>query len=172
MKKSLSQEQELFFREQVNLIYTNSRLKNSLYFIQHGTTSVCQHSIAVAYLSCCLAEKLRIPVDWYVLIRGALLHDYFLYDWHEKDPNHRLHGFTHPKKALKNAMLDFPLSSKEQNLILRHMFPLTPIPPICREGWIVCLADKLCSVWETARLTSSNYGQIQPKKILLKYSKT
>jgi hypothetical protein len=30
------------------------------------------------------------------------------------------------------------------------MWPWTLLhPPVCREGWIICLADKLCSAAET-----------------------
>lgn len=29
------------------------------------------------------------------------------------------------------------------------MFPLVPVPPTCREAWIVCLADKWCALRET-----------------------
>ncbi|MFQ9151358.1 MAG: HD domain-containing protein [Blautia sp.] len=46
-------------------------------------TSVYRHSLAVAYFSCYLAEKLHLKVRTKEMIRGALLHDYFLYDWHE-----------------------------------------------------------------------------------------
>ena len=28
-------------------------------------------------------------------------------------------------------------------------FPLVPVPPTCREAWIVCLADKWCALCET-----------------------
>ena len=82
-------------------------------------------------------------------MRGALLHDYFLYDWHQKDSSHRLHGFRHPKTALGNAQRDYHLNWKEKNIIARHMFPLIPVPPQCREAWIVCLADKWCALGET-----------------------
>ena len=78
-----------------------------------------------------------------------MLHDYFLYDWHQKDPSHRLHGFRHPKTALGNAQRDYYLNWKEKNIIARHMFPLIPVPPQCREAWIVCLADKWCALGET-----------------------
>lgn len=74
---------------------------------------------------------------------------YFLYDWHQKDPSHRLHGFRHPKTALGNAQRDYYLNWKEKNIIARHMFPLIPVPPQCREAWIVCLADKWCALGET-----------------------
>ena len=85
-------------------------------------------------------------------MRAALLHDYFLYDWHAwEGGEHRLHGLFHAGTALKNARADFALSAVEENAILRHMFPLTPIPPRCREGWIICLADKLCAACELAR---------------------
>ena len=83
------------------------------------------------------------------LVRGALLHDYFLYDWHVKDKTHRLHGFFHPGTALANAQKEYVLSKREKNIILRHMWPLTPCPPACREAWIVTAADKYCSLRET-----------------------
>lgn len=83
------------------------------------------------------------------LLRGALLHDYFLYDWHDPDPSHRLHGFRHPFFALARAEEDFELTPRERNIIVRHMFPLVPVPPTCREAWIVCLADKWCALCET-----------------------
>lgn len=126
-------------------------------FVQHGGVTVYAHCVRVAALSCRLADAFGWDVDRDALIRGALLHDYFLYDWHEKDPSHRLHGFTHPRTALRNACADWTLSDREQNIILRHMFPLTPVPPRCREAWLVCLADKLCAMQEmvttrTARL--------------------
>lgn len=122
------------------------------HFIQHGTVSVHVHVMSVALASAHAAdvlERLRIKVDRASLIRGALLHDYFLYDWHDPDPSHRLHGFTHPFRALANAEQDFDLTDRERNIIKRHMFPLVPIPPTCREAWIVCLADKACALRET-----------------------
>ena len=117
-------------------------------FYQHGGVTVYAHCVRVAALSCRLADAMGLAVDRAALVRGALLHDYFLYDWHEKDDSHRLHGFTHPRAALNNACADWELSPRERNIILRHMFPLTPVPPACREGWLVCMADKICAVHE------------------------
>ena len=51
-------------------------------YIQHGDVTVFDHCIAVAEYSCRIAEFLHLSVNRKVLIRGALLHDYFLYDWH------------------------------------------------------------------------------------------
>lgn len=137
-----------------NMIYEleeQGRFEREKDFYQHGNTSVYAHSIRVAELSLQMAERLPMQVDKKSLIRGALLHDYFLYDWHEPDPSHRLHGFTHPSTAWRNACNDFYLNEKEQNIIRRHMFPLVPIPPACREAWIVCVADKYCALCETCK---------------------
>lgn len=116
--------------------------------IQHSSVSVYDHSVHVAKISLALSRKFRLPVKERSLVRGALLHDYFLYDWHVADPSHRLHGFIHAKIALKNARADFSLNKTEENIILRHMFPLNPIPPTCLEGWVVCVADKYCAAEE------------------------
>lgn len=121
-------------------------------FIQHGSVSVYAHVCSVAQASLAFADalsRLGVSVDRASLLRGALLHDYFLYDWHVPDPSHRLHGFTHPHCALRRAEEDFELTARERIIIARHMFPLVPVPPTCREAWIVCLADKYCALVET-----------------------
>lgn len=158
----LTPEHEALFRSELSAVCEHSRFLQSRNFIQHGTTSVYTHSLSVAYLSCLLAEHFQMQVDWHALIRGALLHDYFLYDWHVKDPSHRLHGFTHPARALRNAREEFSLSTKESFIILRHMFPLVPIPPSSPEGWLVCLADKICSSFETFRQPVIGSGYLVP----------
>ena len=65
-------------------ILKSSGMRAERNWIQHGRTSVYHHSIRVAILSLQIAELLNLSVDKRVLIRGSLLHDYFLYDWHEK----------------------------------------------------------------------------------------
>lgn len=128
------------------------RLNLTREFIQHGDVTVYAHVTSVARASLSFAERLDrvgISVDRASLLRGALLHDYFLYDWHDPDPSHRLHGFRHPFFALARAEEDFELTPRERNIIARHMFPLVPVPPTCREAWIVCLADKWCALCET-----------------------
>ena len=126
-----------------------SRFQETERYIQHGVTSVYRHSLAVAFYSCYLAERFQLRVRRKEMIRGALLHDYFLYDWHEKSDDHRFHGFTHPGRALRNAARDFDLTQVEKDIIQKHMFPLTPIPPAHLESVLVCIADKVCSTYET-----------------------
>lgn len=138
-------------QEEIRRLTTSSRFSRTTEFVQHGTQSVFDHSVAVAHASCLFAYKLHLKVDYRSMIRGALLHDYFLYDWHTKESWHRWHGFRHPYTAWKNARADLHLNRRESNIILRHMFPLTPIPPSCKEGWIVCLADKVCTMNEVAQ---------------------
>ena len=131
-------------------------------FTQHGKTTVFDHCVSVAKFSLLMAyyleEKFNIKVDRDSLVRGALLHDYFLYDWHDKEvPGRRIHGFTHPRKAMENAVRDFEMNTTERDIIRKHMFPLTLIPPKHRESFIVCIADKWCALFETFKLDASDY---------------
>ena len=130
----------------------HSRLSKTALFIQHGSTPCLLHCIAVAYYCYRLAEHFK-PLKSHEteLVRGALLHDYFLYDWHKKDDGHRWHGFRHGKTAARNAKRDYRLNRLEEYIIARHMFPLTVLPPKSKEGWMVCLADKWCAAEETVR---------------------
>lgn len=119
--------------------------------IQHGNMTVNGHCMNVAKYSLAISEKLRIRCSEQELIRGALLHDYFLYDWHSPEhvPLYKLHGLFHPGVAYKNASKEYKLTSREADIIRKHMWPLTIIPPMCREAWIVTTADKWCSLMET-----------------------
>ena len=139
----------------------HGRLGLTRSYIQHGSVTVYDHVCAVARTSLAMADALAhvgIRVDRHSLLRGALLHDYFLYDWHDKDPSHRLHGFRHPFFALARAEEDFDLTPRERNIIVRHMFPLVPIPPTCREAWIACIADKVCALRETVLMRGERHA--------------
>ena len=117
-------------------------------YIQHGDTSVRDHSISVACMCVNLAQKTHLKYDYSALVRGALLHDYFQYDWHTK--NHpKLHGWRHASLALENAANDFCVNPVEADMIKKHMFPfnLTAIPRY-KETFILTLADKICSCKE------------------------
>lgn len=125
--------------------------------IQHGNMTVNRHCMNVAKYSLAISHKLErmgIRCNREELVRGALLHDYFLYDWHEPDYSkpHKLHGFYHPGVALRNAKREYRLTPREEDIIKKHMWPLTVVPPMCREAWIVTTADKWCSLLETVRL--------------------
>ena len=55
-------------------------LKN---YVAHGVTSVYDHSLSVAKNSYAYAVSRGVKCDLRALVVGALLHDYFLYDWHK-----------------------------------------------------------------------------------------
>lgn len=119
-------------------------------FVQHGHTSTYQHSMNVVRLSYWLNKRFHLHADEKALLVGALLHDFYLYDWHEKSTWHRWHGFSHPFRAAGNARKIFKINEKEKQIIESHMWPLTlRHMPVSREAVIVCLADKCCSVIET-----------------------
>lgn len=152
MSNKLSAKEKAFFWEEVRQVCSSSRMNKSRTFYRHGKINIYVHSLRVAYICYYWVKKYHLHVDEKALIRGALLHDYFLYDWHDKEHEHkRPHGFFHPSAALCNAKQDFILTRKEENIIQRHMFPLTLIPPGCKEAWLVCMADKVCSTRETVR---------------------
>lgn len=142
------QEAEAIVRREGADILASDGMRLTKGFIQHGSTSVYEHCFHVACESLMLASRMRRAVNERAMVRGALLHDYFLYDWHHTPEGHGLHGFTHAKTAWRNARRDFQLGLIEQDVIRKHMFPLNIAPPMHWESLIVCMADKLCAVEE------------------------
>lgn len=144
----------MLLKEHASDILKSENFRNTRNYIQHGNVPVHRHCINVAGKSIAISKFLRIPCSERELIRGALLHDYFLYDWHDKNREnyHIFHGFYHPGIALRNASREYELTLREKDIIKKHMWPLTVVPPLCREAWIVTTADKYCSFLETLKL--------------------
>ena len=140
-----------YFNDFFRYISNSGQFFKTRQFIQHGDTSVYSHCVAVAYVSLWFSYRLHLSVSKQSLLMGAFLHDYFLYDWHEKDASHRWHGFSHAQTALKNARKDFELGEIEQDVIQKHMFPLNLKPPKYKESVLVCVADKISALDETIR---------------------
>ena len=122
-------------------------------YIQHGTTNIQDHTISVACMCVKLTRVFHLQkYDHYDLIRGALLHDYFLYDWHVKDENRKgLHGYTHASEAVQRAAEDFSVTPRMASAMKTHMWPLNIAIPHTREAWILTTADKICSFNEIFR---------------------
>lgn len=158
MKKEEKEENKILMQKMLlrygKDILESDNFKETEDYIQHGSMSVRQHSINVAKCSLLLNEMLKLNCQKKDLVRGALLHDYFLYDWHDKNREDRkpLHGFYHPGVALENAQREYALTKREADIIKKHMWPLTVKPPLCREAWIVTTADKYCSLLETLHI--------------------
>jgi len=136
----------------VREVVPRARYREMKQYISHSDITVYQHCLKVAHTAYTLAMKWQIPCDVRALVRGALLHDYYLYDWHDPNKGFRWHGFKHHRFALANAERDFFLTKRERNIIRAHMFPLTFWTlPRCREAWLVTLADKIVASEETAK---------------------
>ena len=141
-------------KENASDILHSENFQKTRHHIQHGTMPVYRHCLDVAKQSIQINKALGLGCSERDLIRGALLHDYFLYDWHDKNRENyqKLHGFYHPGIALKNARKEYHLTRREEDIIKTHMWPLTVVPPLCREAWVVTAADKYCSLLETLKI--------------------
>ncbi|MDD2370454.1 MAG: HD family phosphohydrolase [Firmicutes bacterium] len=115
-------------------------------FMQHGDTTTLEHSLNVSYYSYRVCKILGL--DYRAAARGGLLHDFFLYDWHEGKDYKGLHGIHHPRIALKNAEKHFDLNKKEKDIIKKHMWPLTIKLPRFKESFVVLMMDNYCSIGE------------------------
>lgn len=135
-----------YFLSIAKKIISNPEYLSMKNFIAHGSYSVYDHCLRVAVYSYSYAKYHNVNVDFESLIVGALLHDYYLYDWHHKNEGHRLHGFRHPFVALVKAKKTYKLNPKVCNMIRSHMFPLTFWTiPLSKEAWILTIADKRCA---------------------------
>lgn len=114
----------------------------------HHNSSIFEHVLSVSFLSYKICKKFNL--DYISGARGALLHDFFLYDWrtYKKDSNNLNHGRNHPKVALKNASEAFHLNDKEKDIILKHMWPKSWGAPKYKESYVVTCVDKYCACLE------------------------
>jgi uncharacterized membrane protein len=134
------------YYEAIKDIYEHEEFLKLKEFFHHNS-SIYEHVQDVAYFSYRICKILKL--DHRSAARGALLHDFFLYDWRNHDvpdlPRKKFHGIEHPAIAVDNAKKHFSINEIEEDIIKKHMWPLTFIPPKYKESFIVSFADKYLS---------------------------
>ena len=134
------------YYEAIKDIYEHEEFLKLKEFFHHNS-SIYEHVQDVAYLSYRISKYLKL--DYRSAARGALLHDFFLYDWRNHDvpdlPRKKFHGIEHPMIAVDNARKHFSINEIEEDIIKKHMWPLTLVPPKYKESFIVSFADKYLS---------------------------
>ena len=131
------------FYEIISDIYEHEEFLKLKEFYHHNS-SIYEHVMKVSYFSYKACKVLKL--DYQSAARGGLLHDFFLYDWRNHDvpdlPEDKFHGIEHPKISFANAEKHFTLNDIEKDIIIKHMWPLTLVPPKYKESFIVSFADK------------------------------
>ncbi len=154
------------FFDTVNEIYFSDEVQSLKQYEQHLEIDRLQHITTVAYLSYKICKKLNL--DYKSAAKAAVMHDLVYYDWRDGETGgwHHLHGYRHPNYACLNAKELYPLlSEKEENIIRRHMWPLTLMPPGSKEGFVVTFADKYCATIEVYYSLNKKYREKFIKKI-------
>ena len=139
------------FKEIIKDITENSSVISLKEHVQHMKGSRYKHSYEVAFYTYVLTKKLGL--DYISATRGAMLHDFYFYDWRHKgvEGQKRFHAYRHPRIALHNANQNFELNEVEKDIILKHMWPLTIRFPRFSESYIVTFVDKYCATKEFFR---------------------
>lgn len=138
------------FEEIIFDITNNETVQKMKNYKQHYETSCFEHCKMVSYYCYLICKKYNL--DYISVARAAMLHDLFLYDWRKRENGRKgLHAFTHPHTALENASKLFNLNEKEQDIILKHMWPVTINFPKYKESYIITLVDKYCAIQESIK---------------------
>ena len=164
----LSNPDILEFRSYVDDIWSSEMVQRLDNYEQHHKTSRKQHSLNVAYYSFKIAKK--IGANPRLSARAGLMHDLYWYDWHTKKIP-QWHPVFHPRLAMKNATkLNSDITKREQDAILKHMWPLYPGVPRYKESYAVTMADKYAATLEVATQWSKSIGSVSARAVLKSYS--
>ncbi len=152
------------FKEIIKDITENSSVVSLKEHVQHMKGSRYKHCYEVAFYTYVITKKLGL--DYISATRGAMLHDFYFYDWRNKgvEGQKRFHAYRHPRIALNNAKENFDLNDLEKDIILKHMWPLTIRLPRFSESYIVTFVDKYCAMKEFFKF-------LKYKKRLRKFNK-
>lgn len=134
------------FYEIIKDLINNPTVLQMRNYKQHYHTSCYDHCLEVAYWSYRFCKKHNL--DYVAVARASILHDLFLYDWrHSRKKLNGWHAFKHPQIALKNALTISNLTPKEQDIILKHMWPVTFFQfPKYKESYVITITDKLSAL--------------------------
>lgn len=142
------------FLNLINDLITNDTVLQMKNFRQHYETTCFDHCLTVSYYCYLICKKYNL--DYKSAARAGMLHDLFLYDWRIRQQDRKgLHAFTHGKTACQNACKLFDLNAKEKDMIIKHMWPVTPIFPSSLEGLILTFVDKYSALSESFDILKS-----------------
>ena len=144
------------------------RMKN---FKMHRGSNCYEHTFKVVKRSMHHVEiSKKKNIDPEIVLLGAILHDYYLYDWREDRSKRKRHGHNHTQVAMENASRDFNISLEVKKVIGSHMWPINiKNYPKSREAKIVSINDKITALCES--LTSVRYKNKHREKYLKRISK-
>lgn len=127
-------------------------------FGHHIGTTRFQHSLNVSYYNYLLCKFFHLDAE--AGARAGLLHDFFFYNRTEHEKAERTHAAEHAHTAFINATEMFPLTDREGDMIINHMWPMTLTPPHYPETFMITIADKFCCLAEitVSLLRRSNRG--------------
>lgn len=134
------------FYSHIDALLENEKVQALDSYIQHYCYTRLKHSLDVAYYSFFITRMLHW--DSRSAARAGLLHDLFLYDWREEDCTGHQHALNHPMVALENARTICDLNLVEEDIIKKHMWLITLVPPRYKEGFVVTFVDKFCATRE------------------------
>lgn len=108
----------------------------------HRGSNCYIHSFKVAKLA--IKRALRHKKgNLYTILVGAILHDYYLYDWRKDRSKMKHHMSHHPYIAAENAERDFGIHESIKKVIHSHMWPVNITDfPKTKEARIISNADK------------------------------
>lgn len=132
-----------------DLVKNDKYIQAMRFFVHHHRWTVLDHAIHVAKFAIKKASKKK-NIDMESLIRGCLLHDFYLYNWRDKNNVHKPHLKKHPWIAYNNAFVVYGnINDIEREIITRHMWPINIKGKIkYRETRIAILGDKICGMGE------------------------
>ena len=132
----------------------NSEKYQSLKNEDHHGLSRYDHSLRVARNTYKLSKKMKL--DYVSATRAALLHDYFTDEDYRNTKGMKKYSM-HPVIALNNAIREYELNPKEENIIVSHMYPMGKTKPNCKESWLVNGIDTGVAIYECLRFKAKEY---------------
>ena len=125
--------------------YSVNKYRELKSMVHHGNNGL-DHINRVSKLSFHISKLLKL--DYVSCTRGALLHDFFTVEDIKRGKKYLK---EHPRIALKNSKEFFELNKIEEDIILKHMFPVAKGKPLYPESKVVCFCDKIISLYEFFR---------------------
>lgn len=114
----------------------------------HIMTTRFQHSVNVSYYNYLICRFLHW--DAVSAARAGLLHDLYFYETEDYDryESKKSHSANHPLVAYGNASSMFSINPIEEDMIVKHMWPVASRFPHYKESYVIIIVDKYCATLE------------------------